>query len=150
MRIPLQIVNGLLRVTVIMKALKYRIGQARMWAVVDTGSPVTFMSEGDAKKNTNIPIGRFEYKKNITLGGATFKLFEMVDVTIGFMNDEGQLEKIKVPSFFVGKSTQTTKKGILESLNTPSIIGTDFLKDYKLALYFNPYKNVAYLERVEE
>ena len=66
-----------------------------------------------------------------------------------FKTEEEKLETITLPEFSVLVGTKKSNEGLQEAYSVPSLMGTDFLTINKLALYFNPSKDIAYLERRE-
>lgn len=116
-------------------------------AIVDTGSPETIISEADAIR-LNIPISRLKFASHsYGIGGSPIAKYELRNVTLSFRTDENKAETIKLDKVYVSRRTSKDARTTDIALGVPSIIGNDFLLKQKFVLYFNPNKNVAYLER---
>jgi len=71
----------------------------------------------------------------------------LTDVELVFKDDKGDIVKFEMPS--VSVLDPIAKKPVEEYKGIPSVIGVDFLRLHKMALYLNIHKNIAFLERVE-
>jgi hypothetical protein len=112
--------------------------------VIDTGSPYTFLSERDAEK-LKIPIRELETDKRlIGLGGKPFELMFFRQGKFNFRTEEGIIHSISWPIRLRNYAEQQKYREEL-----PSILGTDFIKDNKFVLYYNPSGNIAYFEKEE-
>lgn len=112
--------------------------------VIDTGSPYTFFSERDAEK-LKIPLKELETDKRlIGLGGKPFELLFFRHGKFNFRTEEGKIHSISWPIRLRNYAEQQKYREEL-----PSILGTDFVKENKLALFYNPSKDIAYLEKEE-
>ncbi len=145
MRIPIEIVNEQLEVNAIVHAHKCRIGMALVDFVVDTGSNVSFISYKDALR-LNMPFTALKFREHMHLGGTNFNLCEIRDVELSFEGENG-IERMPLKTFGVATTTKKTKEEIEYAKQIPSLLGLDFLRSAGLALYANPSKNIAYLER---
>ena len=120
----------------------------RISFLVDTGSPDTVISEGDALR-LRIPINRLIKDRPLTgWGGASYDTYTLNNVKIHFKTSENQIFSISFQKILV--SQLTTKRPEEErriSLTFPSIIGIDLLKNNGLKLYFDPAKSVTYFEK---
>lgn len=145
MKIPLQIVAGRISVSAVIRSAKYRI-YGRINFYVDTGSNETFISQSDASR-LQAPVNTLPSLRHAKIGGSTYELKGMKEADLYFRTEENKAEKISLPEFSVMVGTKKTAEGIEEANSIPSLMGIDFLLINKLALYFNPSINVAYLER---
>lgn len=145
MKIPLQFINGTLILPALIRSPSYRIGFKKLSFIIDTGSPKTFISEKDALI-FQIPFNALKFKEHIKLGGSKYELLSGKNVKLCFKTEEEKLIDFNF-SLTVSRTTKSTKEGILESRSCPSIIGTDFLAQNDLSLYFQPSKGVYYIEK---
>lgn len=145
MKIPLTFSKGYIVATALLRAKRYRVfGSVDI--LIDTGSPESFISEGNAMKN-NIPITKLEFAKHQKIGGCSFSFLKMYDVTLHFHTEEEKSEKLTFPMIYVAISVKRDRETLEYSLSMPTLLGTDFLLKEKLSFYCNLSKNVAYLER---
>ncbi|MCK4637294.1 MAG: hypothetical protein KAT49_05385 [Methanomicrobia archaeon] len=115
--------------------------------LIDTGSTGTFISYGDAQKS-RIRMNKLPLVENkpIIILGCKFKRRILKNVIFTFNKEDRSPYIIELPEVTVaGKPIEYLVKGMYHEF-IPSIIGTDFLKEYNLSLYFNPSKGKAYLE----
>ena len=145
MRIPLQIVAGRILISAFIRSAKYRLA-GKIEFYVDTGSPETFISQSDAFR-LHVPMSSLPFLRNAKIGGSTYELKRIREIELKFKTEEGELESITLPEFSVLEGTKRDIKGLQESNSVPSLMGVDFLTVNSLALYFNPSKNTAYLEK---
>ncbi|MBI2141451.1 aspartyl protease family protein [Candidatus Woesearchaeota archaeon] len=113
---------------------------------VDTGSPVTFISQSDAFR-LHVPVTSLPQLGHTKIGGSTYELRRIREIELLFKTEEEKLERITLPEFSVLIGTKKAVEEIQEANSIPSLLGTDFLTINKLALYFNPSKGEAYLEK---
>lgn len=146
MKIPLEYVDGRIFVKTTVSVAGAHIGLFPIYFVIDTGSPETFISEGEAIK-VNLPLGKFSFEKHTSMGGSKYELNILrKSTTFYFKSEEGKSVKITLPLIKVSKGT---KKGQIDrqiAFNFPSIIGTDFLEKNGFVLYCNLKENKCYLE----
>lgn len=148
MKIPLQITDGLISTIATIRAPKYHINPSSIKFYVDTGSPETFLSERDALR-LNVPISKLSFNKHIRIGGTTFEALKMEDIILYFKTEDSKTEMIRLPLIQIINGSKQSEEERMKALSTPSLLGTDFLLKNKFALYCNPYKNVAFLEKIE-
>lgn len=144
MKIPLRLVDGILRVNVILLSKNYHFGAAHVTFVVDTGSDTTFISESDALR-LQIPMKALEATQIFQMAGSKYSLLFGKECNFYFKTFENKTLRISVPNLPISRST--TKKTQVDP-NIPSILGMDFLIRNGLSLYFNPQKDAMYLEKV--
>lgn len=150
MRIPLLILENKIQVNTVFRCADYRLwGQVTF--IIDTGSPLTILSEGDALK-LHVPINNLQNppmeKKHIHMGGSVSELKWISKQTnIIFRNEDKGTEKISLNGLCVAIGTKKDNKHKQLSQGSPSVLGLDFLKIQGFALYINPKKNLAYLEK---
>jgi len=144
MRIPLNIEKtGFVTTIGTIRSERLRIFKSIKF-ILDTGSPKSFLSELDAHL-LNIPFAKLNFTESALLGGTKIAL-ALIDVSISFLDEKNNVKKYNPKNFYVAKG-MWTKHGIVSA--TPSILGSDFLKETEMALYFNPSKSIAYLEKEE-
>lgn len=146
MKIPLRITDIGIELPSVISSPQYRLGFVRTSFIVDTGSPQTFISEGDALR-LNLPLNKLKFREHMRMAGSVFEVLEMRNVGLYVKTDEERSEKIELPYIGVARGTKKDSKSIQIAQSFPNILGIDFLKQNKLALYFNPSKNIAYLEK---
>lgn len=153
MRIPLEILETKLQVNSVFRCGGIRCS-GQVTFIVDTGSPLTLLSEGDALK-LKIPIRSLgappDEKLHIYMGGSVSAL-KMISkrLTLGFVTDKDQIEYIELPNICVAVGTKRDEKHKRLSQGAPSILGLDFLKEQKLLLHVDPTKESAYFEKSEK
>lgn len=125
----------------------YRIGFRKIPFIIDTGSPKTFISEKDIL-TFQIPPTALKFKEHIRLGGSKYEVLTGKPIKIYFKTDDGKSKDFSL-DLTLAKTTKTTEEAIRESRSLPSIIGTDFLIQNNLGLYFYPSKSTYYLEQTE-
>ncbi len=127
-----------------------RIPNLRVMGVVkffiDTGSPKTLIGEMDALK-LRMNTQRINFNDDAYLGGTKIFIGEIKDKVQLYFKTQGASIPFTPAKFYVSK-------GMLKIAGveypSPSLLGIDFLIENKLALYFNPSENVAYLERRDD
>ncbi len=147
MKLPLQIVAGRIQISASISSAKYRMF-GRVSFYVDTGSNETFISQSDAFR-LHVPVNSLPSLRHAKIGGSTYELKRMKEIELRFKTEEEKLETITLPEFSVLVGTKKNAEGLQEANSVPSLMGTDFLIINNLALYFNPSKGEAYLERQE-
>lgn len=116
-------------------------------ALVDTGSPWIAIAPRDILK-LSIPIKSLQkatHFPEVSLAGHKFWRFLLRDVSVNIKDEKGRIIKINLSS--ISALWPTKKKWPDEIKHIPSVLGSDFLTTTKFALYFNPSKQMAYLER---
>jgi len=144
-RIPLILVDGTPRVNAILFSNRYHFGLARITFVVDTGSNATFIGEEDFA-GLQISMDTLHKEEAFKMAGSEYNLLLGKEGTLLFKTNENKTTRIDLPNIPVAKTTSKKASGI-EGI--PSILGTDFLEKNKFALYFNPNKDIMYLEKEE-
>lgn len=114
-------------------------------ALIDTGSPFTVLSTNDVL-STRMPIIKMQSGETVSLAGHRFFNHPIKNVTMNFRTESDELFRVNLPAIGSLIPTKLDKKTMDEVKAIPSIIGTGFLEDQKLALYFNPSARVAYVE----
>ncbi|MGB2729059.1 MAG: hypothetical protein WBD09_11455 [Halobacteriota archaeon] len=113
-------------------------------ALVDTGSPRTVIAPKDAVKlKVPFKILPRSAPKDLRIGGVTLPAYSLKGILLGVIDENRTMKRIDMPMINVLNRPQQYKG---EINHIPSILGTDFLEDNKLALYFDPYNKIAYLE----
>ncbi|MEW6063392.1 MAG: hypothetical protein AB1571_03450 [Nanoarchaeota archaeon] len=149
MKIPLQFIDGRLTVNAVFSCRGYRTSYSQVLFFIDTGSSKTFICETDALK-LKLPLNSLRFKEHTKIAGSTFEILEAPKESIlYFKKDDGKSCQIKLSFFCVARTTKKTEDAKLEAAHLPSLIGTDFLLNNKLILYFAPHKNIYYLETEE-
>jgi hypothetical protein len=145
MKISLQFINGAIVLAGVVSSATYRIGFRKIYFVVDTGSPKTFISEKDALA-FQLALSALRFKEHIRLGGSKYEILSGKEVKLYFKTDDGKPVSFGF-DLAVARTTKKSQEGIHESRSCPSIIGTDFLIKNDLGLYFYPSKSIYYLEK---
>lgn len=130
-------------VPIAIRAVKYRV-YGQVVAVVDTGSPKTLIAPRDAVRlKVPFKILHRSNPKDLRVAGVVLPAYSMEGVLLGLTDENKAMVRIN-PTMINILNRPPQYKGEIKHL--PSILGTDFLEDNKLALYFNPYDKIAYLE----
>lgn len=149
MKIPLIILERRIQIVSILLCPGIRVhGQVKF--IVDTGSPLTVLSEGDALK-LHIPLNSLrdvpDEKKHIYMGGSVSELKLIPkEVKLGFRNDKNEMGYITLPDLCVAIGTKKDEKHKQISQGSPSILGLDFFEQQKLLLHIDPLKNDIFFE----
>jgi hypothetical protein len=93
-----------------------------------------------------MPITKMQSGETVSLAGHRFFNHLIKRVTLNFRTESDELFKVNLPTIGSLIPTKFDKKTMDEVKAIPSIIGTGFLEDQKLALYFNPSTQVVYVE----
>ena len=150
MKIPLLILEDKLQVNSILKCPLFRL-YGQVVFIVDTGSPLTMLSEGDALK-LKVPIGNLRDspidRKHIYMGGSIseIKLIPK-QLDLVFKDDQSKAASVTLPNICVALSTKHDNRHKQIAQGSPSIMGLDFLRDNGFTLVVDPKKNIAYLEK---
>lgn len=149
MKIPLLILERRVQIVSIFSCAGIRVhGQVKF--IVDTGSPLTILSEGDALK-LHIPLNALrdvsEEKKHIYMGGSVSELKLIPkEVKLGFENDKKEMKYITLSNLCVAVGTKKDEKHKQISQGSPSILGLDFFEQQELLLHIDPSKNDIFFE----
>jgi len=112
-------------------------------ALIDTGSPFTAILPSDAEK---LRIKASPHRGfTVCLAGHKFVAVKCPHLSMMLNSTDGQLISSSNPTIIL--LTLTSPKERKEVQEIPSIIGNDFLEENGLALFFNPAKKIAYLEK---
>ncbi len=149
MKVPLLILERRIQIVSIFSCPRIRVhGQIKF--IVDTGSPLTILSEGDALR-LHIPLNSLrdvpDEKKHIYMGGSVSELKLIPkEVKLGFRNDKNEMEYITLPNFCVAVGTKKDEKYKQISQGSPSILGLDFFEQQKFLLHIDTSKNNMFFE----
>ena len=109
--------------------------------VVDTGSPVTFIDEFDAKK-FRIFTKNLKLDNHLLMAGTKIALYKIGKAVIYFKDESSNLQKMEFDELKVSQSAWsragTTYTGT-------SILGMDFLNENELHLFVDSKNNIAYI-----
>jgi len=128
---------------VVTASVRYKRVFGHIEFFVDTGSDTSFISPTDAVRLKLSPAS-FPFKCNAKIGGSSLALNKMENVSLAFLNENGEKEELNNPEFLIACGVRKKDE---TAYSIPSIIGLNFLKEHKLELRVNPAKNEAYLER---
>lgn len=143
MRIPLKFVDGRL---ILVTKVRTKRAFGSIDFHIDTGSTITFMGASDAMR-FQIPVGALPPKQTAKIGGGSLGLHELSNVTLYCHDDGGQsVSLLEEQPLLVASSLRKGPEAAVAAQSFPSLIGTEFLLEHKLALYFAPAENIAYLE----
>ncbi|MCD6573833.1 MAG: hypothetical protein J7K95_07040 [Thermoplasmata archaeon] len=121
-------------------------------AFVDTGSNHTSIALSQLLKrgiNVKSIIDENDFTE-IMIGGAKHKGYPIKErFDIRFLTQNNKTIHLKPEKLYVYLPYHENKEGWAMSYSLPSIIGVDFLIHHNLSLYFNPSKQMAWLEREE-
>jgi len=119
-----------------------------IWPFVDTGSPLTIISETDSEK---LGIEVSGTPEEIWLGGAQLDSYNLKRVVLKVVcEDKKTICDISIPEVGVIRPILSNENSILVSKSIPSIIGVNLLEYHRLALYFDAYNQISYLEKVQK
>lgn len=146
MKIPLEFKDGHLVLHAVVNTKRF---YSTVKFVIDTGSKVTFLNVKDVEK-MQIPASNLPFFRNADIGGVAVALHELDKVTIRCGTDaDSRIALVEEKRILAAVGLRKNKEDIQKTRLMPTILGTDFLLQNKLALYFNPAKNIAYLEKEE-
>lgn len=147
MRIPLAVADFYSNRKVVFANFFLRIPQFRvahsLSAVVDSGSPFTSISTRDALA-FGIPIKTLDKEEVTLLAGNRF-YGKHVKATLIFRDESNSVVKFE-HSVRILIPTKFDHATIAEVQDIPSLVGTDFFEDSKLAFVYDPSANIAYFE----
>jgi len=145
MRIPLSLTEDdrvILNTTV-----KFSRGFGYISFIVDTGSSTSMIGVGDAMRCNIQKTGTFV--KDAKIGGISLKLYDLGISDLWLRDEKDEAKRFK-QKFLVAKPASTGESALVRSQSFPSLIGIDFLRENKFALYLDPSRNIAFLESTEE
>jgi len=146
MRIPLKIVGGRFTTSAILSSHSMHV-HGVITMIVDTGSTLSFISEGDAVR-LHVPMKKLESKGVVEIGGCKSHYFALKKVTLSFKDEKGKIQKIELPEMYVLKSTKRDNKNLSIAYSIPSVIGVDFLQSQKFNLRTDITNNIVFLEKI--
>lgn len=111
--------------------------------IVDTGSPETILGYNDAVR-LQIPFNSLSKSHFIELGGKKYQGYKWDRITFKFYSEDKKLVPEEFPVTIIRPTSQ--KDNVV---NTPTIIGMDFLKLKRYILFCDVSGDVAYLEKKE-
>lgn len=114
--------------------------------ILDTGSPTTILSYLDARR-LQIPFNDSAKTKIIRMGGAKYQGYSFNKTIFIFRSEDNKIIREEFPVCVV-KPTSPKEQDDLSSF--PTIIGMDFLKKKKYALFCDVDKGIAYLEKKDQ
>ncbi|MFH1590953.1 MAG: hypothetical protein ABIC95_03415 [archaeon] len=152
-RLPLIISENRLILSSFVSCDRLRIRKQYVEFVVDTGSPYSFISYGDALK-FQIPLSQYTKSEALQFGGSTYNRVQLPHLDLyvfkeGWKAAEELSEEYLLRMNIEINALKTTKKGKEKerlAQMMPSIIGMDFLEKHKMGLFVNPSEKIAYLE----
>lgn len=109
---------------------------------VDTGSPKSFIGYDDAVR-LQIPFQKITFTDRAILGGNPLLIGEIKTNVNLFFKTEKESIPFKPSIFYVSKGVDA--KRMTGVSGTPSILGYDFFLDNKLALYYDPAIDSAFI-----
>ena len=144
-RISLQIVENRLILPAVIECASLRVRRHLIEFVIDTGSPVSFLSLKDSMK---LQISTKDRKQSgfINLGGSKYEQVSLRKFAFSLLDDDKKIIKIEVELFGLHSLKKTPEK-IRLAETPPSILGIDFLKNQDFSLYVNPKENISYLQK---
>lgn len=113
---------------------------------VDTGSPWTTISEKEVRFLRR-SYRRLSKIREIGVGGIKVGAYKLHDPILIFKDDKDNTIQFSVKELLLMKAKRDADRRI--SLTIPNVLGVDFLLENNLALYFDPYNKISYLEEVE-
>ena len=127
----------------------YQRSFGRIEAIIDTGSPKTILSAGDAIR-LNIPFTNFESAAPLTgLGKGKTPVLLINKFTFSLRDSDGRPSNFLMPILAadVPKIRNEGQEKLNNATRAPTLIGMDFLELNNFDLFIGLNKNVAYLER---
>jgi len=117
-------------------------------AFVDTGSSFTSICQTDAKRLSLVPTAT---PRQIRIGGSLVNYHPVQHSSVKVIcDDKTTIYDVSIPTVYVTLPIPNNARSLECAPYLPSIIGTDFLIQNKLALYFDPARGIAYLENPEK
>ncbi len=98
--------------------------------------------------NYKLPFNSLDFKSHSKIGGQVFEEKSVKQVRLSIQDYEGELQRFYLEEFYASVPTKIkNQNAVEEAKQIPSIIGMDFLREQKLALYCDPGRDLAYLEK---
>lgn len=148
MKIPLRVVRKFGQwmpfVLVTIKAPRVRL--LPFEALVDTGSPWIAITPRDILR-LNISIKHLKKVTEyaiVSLASHKFQRYQLQGAGVCIKDEEGKITSVKLP---ISILWPTKKKWPDEIKDIPSVLGSDFLTVGEFCLFFDPSKQIAFLER---
>lgn len=150
MKIPLTYADGRIFINAVITCISAHIGYTPIYFIIDTGSPISFISEEEAKR-ANFPLNKFTFETHTRMAGGKHELKILKKpVSLYLKNEKGNSSILKLSSLKISQSTSKAVKEKEVASQFPSIIGTDFLEENNLILYCDLKNNNCYLELKEK
>lgn len=111
--------------------------------ILDTGSPTTILGYSDALR-LQIPFDNLSKRKIIRLGGRKYQGYVFNKLIFIFKSEDNRTVSEKFPVTVIKPTSDKEKEEIGA---TPTIIGTDFLKNKGYKLFCDMARDIAYLEK---
>ena len=147
-RIPLQISEGRLILTCVVRCESLRIYQPKLMNfVIDTGSPDSYLSGKDVKV-LQVPLKDRISSGEVDFGGSRFKHISIPKIKMYLLKEGKQEEYVELDVDLKAlKTIRTSERNIQVAESLPSILGMDFLRDQKLSLHVVLTEDLAYLQQ---
>ena len=147
-RIPLVFSGDQIVLVCAIECKSLRIHKRLARFIIDTGSINSFLSTKDVI-SLQVPVSGVKADDQVDFGGSRFDRVELPKFNIYvFKEDKNSNEyitlKIKISAL---RSNKKSKEKIQIAESLPSILGMDFLKEQRLALYVNPAEKISYMEK---
>jgi hypothetical protein len=114
--------------------------------VIDTGSPDSYMSSKDVKR-LQIAVNDKESSGEVDFGGSRYKISGLPPFYFHLLNEDRSKPHISIKVTLKAlKTSKASERKLQTAESLPSILGMDFLKEQKAALYVNVFENTAFLE----
>ncbi len=146
-RIPLQIREGRIVLTAVIKSKSLRIHNQIADFVVDTGSPNSYLSNKEVIK-LQIPFKGQASEGEIDFGGSRFRKVSLPKVKMYLLGEDKQKNNYVTLNVSLSalKTTKSSERKIQTAQMLPSILGLDFLREQKLSLHVILTEEMAFLE----
>lgn len=144
-KIPLEVGNDGITLPSGILISRYHVNLSQIFFLIDTGSTASFISPDDVER-IHIPINSLQVVDNMKIGGASSDLMKIEGVELLIKEENGKLIHLKVAEFRVASKGKRKK----DKEGFPSILGIDFLHQYRIKLVYNGNLNEAYMEIEEQ
>lgn len=129
--------KGLVSIAVLFKSGRYPISGSTVF-YIDTGSPKSFLNSGELQRiGQRVSLSSLNFSDTAFLAGGRSK-FADIGKCIIMLRAKDEIKRFSIERFWVA---QEMRQNVGE---TPSILGTDFLTQYKIKVCFD--ENPPYLE----